>query len=230
MDGSVTDDLPAKRLSRLYGVNHFITSMINPIVLWSVRDPDMEGSLLHRFWDIYQKAGKEFLRATYPLAMQTVRRAYPLNLVVRMGYAVATQDYTGDITILPKQKLHNPTKLLAVLSGQGRAILEDLGGRAVRTSASPTRPEPGRAAEPRAARRRLVAPPECRSPHEPGRRDVPAPVEAGPFERPRRPAAGSADAPAQLSDRCRSPSVGSGTALVTDRQLRRTARPRWRSR
>jgi NTE family protein len=116
VDGSVTDDLPAKRLSRLYGVNHFITSMINPVVLWSVRDPDMEGSLLYRFWDIYQKAGKEFLRATYPLAMQTDRRAYPLNLVVRMGYAVATQDYTGDITILPKQKLHNPTKLLAVLS------------------------------------------------------------------------------------------------------------------
>ena len=116
VDGSVTDDLPAKRLSRLYGVNHFITSMINPIVLWSVRDPNMEGSLLHRFWDIYQKAGKEFLRATYPLAMQTVRRAYPLNLVVRMGYAVATQDYTGDITILPKQKLHNPTKLLAALA------------------------------------------------------------------------------------------------------------------
>lgn len=116
VDGSVTDDLPAKRLTRLYGVNHFITSMINPIVLWSVRDPDMDDSLLYRFWDISQKASREFLRATYPLAMQTFRRAYPLNLAVRMWYAVATQDYTADINILPRQKFHNPMKLLSVLS------------------------------------------------------------------------------------------------------------------
>jgi NTE family protein len=116
VDGSVTDDLPAKRLTRLYGVNHFITSMINPVVLWSVRDPDMENNLLYRFWDISQKASKEFLRATYPLTMQTLRRAYPLNAIARMWYSVATQDYTADINILPKRKFWDPRKLLAVLS------------------------------------------------------------------------------------------------------------------
>ena len=116
VDGSVSDDLPAKRLTRLYGVNHFITSMINPIVLWSVRDPEMSDRLAYRFLDISQKASREFLRATYPLAMQTFRRAYPLNLAVRMWYAVATQDYTADINILPRKKFYNPMKLLSVLS------------------------------------------------------------------------------------------------------------------
>jgi NTE family protein len=116
VDGSVSDDLPAKRLTRLYGVNHFITSMINPVVLWSVRDPDWEDSMFLRFWDISQKAYKEFLRATYPLTMQAVRRTYPLNLAVRMWYSVVTQDYTADINIIPKKRFWNPAKLLHVLS------------------------------------------------------------------------------------------------------------------
>ena len=38
VDGSVSGDLPAKRLSRLYGVNHFIVSMINPFVVPFIED------------------------------------------------------------------------------------------------------------------------------------------------------------------------------------------------
>ena len=33
VDGSISDDLPAKRLGRLYSTNHSIVSMINPVVL-----------------------------------------------------------------------------------------------------------------------------------------------------------------------------------------------------
>ena len=33
VDGSVSDDLPAKRLSRLYGVNHYVVSQTNPHVI-----------------------------------------------------------------------------------------------------------------------------------------------------------------------------------------------------
>jgi predicted acylesterase/phospholipase RssA len=32
VDGSVTHDLPSKRLSRLYGVNHHIVSQANPLI------------------------------------------------------------------------------------------------------------------------------------------------------------------------------------------------------
>lgn len=38
VDGSLSGDLPAKRLSRLYGVNHFIVSLINPVVVPFVED------------------------------------------------------------------------------------------------------------------------------------------------------------------------------------------------
>ena len=130
VDGSVTDDLPAKRLTRLYGVNHFITSMINPLVLWSVRDSDMEGGLFSRWWDIYQRASKEWLRATYPMTMNAVRNVYPLNVATRMWYNVITQDYTADINIIPRQRLWNPSKLLAILSEEDTRALVEEGERA----------------------------------------------------------------------------------------------------
>lgn len=116
VDGSVSDDLPAKRLTRLYGVNHFMTSMINPLVLWSVRDSDWDGGIVSRVWDIYQRASKELLRATYPTAMNAVRNIYPVNMAVRMWYGVVTQDYTADINIIPRQRFWNPGMLLSILS------------------------------------------------------------------------------------------------------------------
>lgn len=116
VDGSVTNDLPAKRLIRLYGVNHFITSQTNPVILWSLRDTGAEDSLLANLWEINQNAGRELLRATYPLAMRLTKRLYPLNLFTRMAYSVATQDYTADINILPRRRFWNPAKLLSILT------------------------------------------------------------------------------------------------------------------
>lgn len=115
VDGSVSDDLPAKRLSRLYQVNHFITSQTNPIVLWSLLDPNRD-DLLSRSWNVYQNAVKEWFRATYPFAMRLTKDLYPLNLVTRIGYSIAIQDYTADVTILPRRRLWDPRKLLSELS------------------------------------------------------------------------------------------------------------------
>ena len=61
-------------------------------------------------------AKKEFYRATYPMAMSVVGNYYPLNVVTRMAYGLATQDYTADINILPRRRFWNPAKLLSVLS------------------------------------------------------------------------------------------------------------------
>lgn len=116
VDGSIADDLPAKRLARLYGVNHFITSQTNPVVLWALRDSAGDDNLASRLVDVYQTATKEWLKATYPFAMALVKRAYPLNVYVRMAYSVVMQDYTADINIIPKRRLWDPSKLLSVLS------------------------------------------------------------------------------------------------------------------
>ena len=116
VDGSLTDDLPAKRLGRLYGVNHFITSQTNPLAIWALRDTQGSDSLLSRLWEINQNASREWLKATYPLAMEFTKNFYPLNLATRMAYSLATQDYTADINILPRRRFWDPRKLLSILS------------------------------------------------------------------------------------------------------------------
>ena len=116
VDGSITDDLPAKRLSRLYGVNHFITSQTNPVVLWALRDTHAQGTLLERWWEINQHASREWMRATYPFVMELTKDLYPWNIMTRMLYSIATQDYTADINILPRRRYWDPRKLLARLS------------------------------------------------------------------------------------------------------------------
>jgi TAG lipase / steryl ester hydrolase / phospholipase A2 / LPA acyltransferase len=116
VDGSLTDDLPAKRLIRLYGVNHLITSQTNPVAVWSILDSQTQDNLLGRLWEINQNATREWLRATYPLAIELTKNLYPINVMTRMLYSVATQDYTADINILPRRRFWDPRKLLAVLS------------------------------------------------------------------------------------------------------------------
>jgi len=116
VDGSMTDDMPIRRLTRLYGVNHFISSQTNPVVLWALRDQHQNDNVLTRSMAIYQSAVKEVYRATYPMAMGIVGDLYPLNVMTRMIYGLATQDYTADINILPRRKFWNPSKLLSVLN------------------------------------------------------------------------------------------------------------------
>lgn len=116
VDGSVTNDLPKRQLIRLYGVNHFITSQTNPIVLWSLRDSQAQDSLFSKLFEINQNASREWLKATYPFAMEVTKGLYPLNLITRMAYSVATQDYTADVNILPERRFRDPSKFLAQLS------------------------------------------------------------------------------------------------------------------
>ena len=129
IDGSVTDDLPARRLTRLYGVNHFISSQANPVVLWSLRDPDNR-SLFNQLASVYQSALRDWSRAIYPFTMDIVRNVYPVNIMTRMWFALLTQEYTADINIMPNFRWVNPTKLLARLSAEETQRLVDTGERA----------------------------------------------------------------------------------------------------
>jgi len=116
VDGSVTNDLPKRQLIRLYGVNHFITSQTNPVILWSLRDTQAQDSLFGKLFEINQNASREWLKATYPFAMEVTKGLYPLNLITRMMYSVATQDYTADVNILPERRFRDPSKFLAQLT------------------------------------------------------------------------------------------------------------------
>ena len=59
IDGSVTDDLPASRLRRIFGCNFFIASQTNPMILWSVQDPNSRGPMSD-WLDFWQSASKGF--------------------------------------------------------------------------------------------------------------------------------------------------------------------------
>lgn len=118
IDGSISGDLPERRLARIYGVNYFITSQTNPVVIWALRDTGSsdEDGVLSRLGEISRSMAREWIRSTYPSAMRWLKNAYPVNMYARMAFSVATQDYTADVNILPRKRFWDPRKLLSLLS------------------------------------------------------------------------------------------------------------------
>ena len=129
IDGSITDDLPARRIGRLYGVNHFIASMTNPIVLWSLRDhSDLPPPVkVARKWT--DEVLKANLRATRPLTRSLSKRFGPIGSMHHIFYSVALQQYTADINILPSQRFTDPRKSLAPISWEETESLYEDGRR-----------------------------------------------------------------------------------------------------
>jgi NTE family protein len=130
VDGSITDDLPARRLARLYGVNHFISSQANPISLWARRDPHAAGGLRSRLVDIWLSASQEWLRTIYPFAIRAVRDVPPVATWTRIGFSVMTQDDPADVSIHPHRRLFDPRMLLSALSRSEAIALFEEGERA----------------------------------------------------------------------------------------------------
>jgi NTE family protein len=130
VDGSITDDLPARRLSRLYGVNHFITSQANPISLFAVRDPHAAEGLMSRFAGIYWSASRDMVRTLYPFAMSMVRNIHPINTYTRFLFSVMTQNYNADINIILAHRFIDPRLVLARLSPEEAEGLALAGERA----------------------------------------------------------------------------------------------------
>ncbi len=99
-DGSMAEDLPFKRLSRIYGVNHYIVSMINPVAtpFLAADSGTGTGSLSHSARTLVNVAFKE--------ALQTTRRWLSPVTLGLFDPAFATlhhlvnQDYVGDINIV----------------------------------------------------------------------------------------------------------------------------------
>jgi len=129
VDGSVTNDLPMKPLTRVHGCNFFLASQINPMVRWALGEGNNSG-FFSQMVGVYQAAAKEVMRETYPLAMRLTRNIPPLGAATRMWYSVVTQDYTADVNILPKQRFWDPTKLLAPLTPEGAMHLIESGRNA----------------------------------------------------------------------------------------------------
>ena len=130
VDGSVTHDLPSKRLSRLYGVNHHIVSQANPLVTPFASDVTQAAS---PFASI-RRASVSTLKAWLNVNMELLDRPlalFPaLHSMARTAMSVINQDYSGDINIIRPMMLWSPAKMLSNLSLAEITELVDLGERA----------------------------------------------------------------------------------------------------
>ena len=129
IDGSVMDDLPARRLGRLYGVNHFIASQTNPAVLWGVNDMTQASPPVKIASKWFQDLWKANLRATQPLARTLSKRIRGIGSMNHIFYSVALQQYTADVNILPSQRLIDPRKVLSHISWEESLALYQDGAR-----------------------------------------------------------------------------------------------------
>ena len=118
VDGSLSDDLPMKRLSRLYGVNHFIVSQTNPLILPFLNAEKRNRSLISTVSNTALNTMKDWgLAASHLMQKPFKDNSYASKFI--NGYiALVSQTYTGDINILPSSRFLSPAQILASRSSE----------------------------------------------------------------------------------------------------------------
>jgi len=126
IDGSVGLDLPSRRLGRLYGVNHFITSQTNPAVLWAVKRAGKAGPTGKRMIEWATDVFRANLKAIQPLSGALTSKLPWFRAVNHLFYSVAGQEYTADINILPAKNVVGFHEVLALITlKQTEALIAD---------------------------------------------------------------------------------------------------------
>lgn len=116
VDGSIADDLPAKRLQRLYSTNHFIVSMVNPIAIPFLKKSGQRSALASALGGLGVGVGREVLNF-YRSMVQRSNENWPrFNMLISSVHALLDQEYSGDINIVPSFRWYNPAKLISHLS------------------------------------------------------------------------------------------------------------------
>jgi len=116
VDGSIADDLPAKRLSRLYSTNHYIVSMVNPIVTPFLDAENDRSALSRALGGLGIGIGREVLNFYRGMVQQDGDNWPRFNMLMNTVHALMDQEYSGDINIVPNFRWYNPAKLLSHLS------------------------------------------------------------------------------------------------------------------
>jgi len=118
VDGSIADDLPAKRLQRLYSPNHYIVSMVNPIAIPFLKKEGEGNALGAALGSLGIGMGRELLNF-YRGMVQKKGDTWPrFNMLMSSIHALIDQDYSGDINVIPSFSWYNPAKILSHLSEQ----------------------------------------------------------------------------------------------------------------
>lgn len=115
IDGSVADDLPAKRLSRLFGTNHYIVSMVNPIATAFLAKDEKKSVLRSAAGSLGVGVGREVLNFYRGIAQKYGDNWPRFNMALHGLHALMDQEYSGDINIVPSFRIANPLRLLSHL-------------------------------------------------------------------------------------------------------------------
>ena len=116
VDGSIADDLPSKRLSRLYSTNHYIVSMVNPVATPFLRGGKARGRVGTALGSLGVGVGREMLNFYRGVAQRQGDNWPRFNMLLNGVHALMDQDYSGDINILPSFRWYNPAKMLSHLT------------------------------------------------------------------------------------------------------------------
>ncbi len=127
VDGSVADDLPAKRLSRLFSTNHYIVSMVNPIAIPFLRNGAEPNKLAAALGSLGIGVGRELLNFYRGIVQKKGDQWPRFNLFLNGVHSLMDQEYSGDINIVPSFRWYNPGKVLSHLSEQDLMELVDGG-------------------------------------------------------------------------------------------------------
>jgi NTE family protein len=123
VDGSISDDLPAKRLGRLYSTNHSIVSMVNPMVLPFLRNNGTRSRLLAAAGKLGVELTREALNS-YRQQVQKYGSDYPrFSWLVNTVHGLLDQEYSGDINIVPRFRFYNPAKILSHITEEEMMLL-----------------------------------------------------------------------------------------------------------
>jgi TAG lipase/steryl ester hydrolase/phospholipase A2/LPA acyltransferase len=127
IDGTFSQDLPAKRLARMYGVNHFIVSQVMPGL---GREPSLRPGLSKILSDASVAATKQLVRGCLDFLQRHARVGPTLNMGMTTLNALIDQQFTGDINIFPDYGASSLTMILKMLSEEEMAELIKAGERA----------------------------------------------------------------------------------------------------
>ncbi len=127
VDGSIADDLPAKRLQRLYSTNHYIVSMVNPIAIPFLRKGGETSALGSALGSLGVGMGRELLNFYRGMVQKQGDNWPRFNMLMNSIHALMDQEYSGDINIIPSFRWYNPAKILSHLSEQDLIALMEGG-------------------------------------------------------------------------------------------------------
>ncbi|HKX56567.1 MAG TPA: DUF3336 domain-containing protein [Xanthomonadales bacterium] len=129
LDGSVHEDIPKEKVNRLHNVNHYIVSQTNPLVLPFMNASKDKTGVLPFLQEVVVRG--PMVQVEHLLELVNRHFEVPgMGSMLKRAHALVTQNYSGDITILPDRNDIDVSKVLSNASVPEARNLIEAGRRA----------------------------------------------------------------------------------------------------